>query len=172
MQVAGCVYRSYSVICRSLIFFDFFLAQGPKEGLFSHMWRMIWQETTDVAVVVMLTKITELGRPKCFQYFPVVDGETWTIKDEGEFGDSFHATISLSETKKDEKSATVVRKFLMTVGDKTKVVWHLLFKGWPDYNVPEGDDKRALLELIKLANEKNTGPENPMIVHCKRLAMA
>jgi protein-tyrosine phosphatase len=129
---------------------------------------MIWQETTEVAVVVMLTKITELGRPKCFQYFPVVDGETWAIKDDGEFGDSFHATISLMETTKDNRSASIVRKFLMTVGDKTKVVWHLLFKGWPDYNVPEGDDKSSLLELIKLANEKNTGPENPMIVHCKR----
>lgn len=140
--------------------------QGPKEGHFSHIWRMIWQETNDVAVVVMLTKTTELGRPKCSQYFPEDDGETWEIKDQGEFNDSFHATVSLLEKKKDLRSACTVRKLSMTVGDKSKIVWHLLFKGWPDYNVPEGDDKSALLELIKFANEKNTGPENPLIVHC------
>jgi protein-tyrosine phosphatase len=160
-------FRSCYLICRSLTFSLCSTLQGPKESQFSHMWRMIWQETADVAVVVMLTKTTELGRSKCFQYYPEAEGETWEIKDQGEFGDSFHATVSLLEKRRDLRSACTVRKLLMAVGDKTKAVWHLLFKGWPDYNVPEGDDKSALLELIKLANEKNTGPENPLIVHCK-----
>jgi len=131
------------------------------------MWRMIWQETTDVAVVVMLTKTFELGRDKCFQYFPESSPEPWVIKDEGEFGDGFEATLTLLEKKKDFRSLCTIRKLLMKVGDKTKIIWHLLFKGWPDYNVPEGEDKSALLELIKLANEKNTGPDNPLIVHCE-----
>ncbi|KAF8541961.1 protein-tyrosine phosphatase-like protein [Trichophaea hybrida] len=140
--------------------------QGPKQGQFNHMWRMIWQETGDVAVVVMLTKTFELGRDKCFQYFPEDDPEPWEIRDDGEFGDGFNATVALLEKKKDPRSSCTVRKLLMKVGDKQKIVWHLLFKGWPDYNVPEGDEKSALLELIKLANEKNSGPDNPLIVHC------
>jgi protein-tyrosine phosphatase len=140
--------------------------QGPKEGQLNHMWRMIWQETSEVAVVVMLTKTYELGRDKCFQYFPDNDPTPWNIRDDGEFGDGFEATVTLVEKKKDVKSACTVRKLLMTVGEKKKIVWHLFFKGWPDYNVPEGDDKSALMELIKLANEKNTGPDNPLIVHC------
>lgn len=138
--------------------------QGPRQAQLSHFWRMIWHETTDVAVVVMLTKTFELGRDKCFQYFPEDDPEPWEIKDDGEFGDDFSATVTL--LNKDTRNSCTLRKLAMKVGDQTKIVWHLLFKGWPDYNVPEGDDRSALLELIKLANEKNTGPENPMIVHC------
>lgn len=115
----------------------------------------------------MLTKTFELGRDKCFQYFPENDTEHLEIRDDGEFGDSFDATVTLLEKKRDPKSSCSVRKLLLKVGDRPKIVWHLLFKGWPDYNVPEGDDKSALLELIKLANEKNSGPDNPLIVHCR-----
>ena len=141
--------------------------QGPKAAQYSHFWRMIWQETGPVAVVVMLTKTLELGRDKCFQYFPDADTEPWEVRDDvGEFGDGFHATVTLQSKKRDPRSACTVRKLIMCVGNETKVVWHLFFKGWPDYNVPEGDDKSALLELIKLANEKNLGNENPLIVHC------
>ncbi|KAL7272588.1 hypothetical protein RUND412_004598 [Rhizina undulata] len=140
--------------------------QGPRRGQFNHLWRMVWQETTEVAVIVMLTKTLELGRDKCFQYFPEKpDEEPWNIDDD-EFGDGFSATIKLLEKYKDSKSSCAVRKMMMRVGEEERIVWHLLFKGWPDYNVPEGDNKNALLELIRLANEKNSGPQNPLIVHC------
>ncbi|KAI5806222.1 protein-tyrosine phosphatase-like protein [Geopyxis carbonaria] len=127
---------------------------------------MVWQETGDVAVIVMLTKTFELGRDKCFQYFPENDPEPWEIRDDGEFNDGFRATVTLLEKTKDRRSSCTLRKLELRVGDRSKIVWHMLFKGWPDYNVPEGDDKIALLELIRLANEKNSGPENPLIVHC------
>ncbi|KAG0642863.1 protein-tyrosine phosphatase-like protein [Tuber brumale] len=141
--------------------------QGPKEGQFNHIWRMVWQETSDVAVIVMLTKTFELGRDKCFQYFPEkLDDKPWTVDGDEEFGDGFKATISLLEKTKDKRSSCTVRKISLKVGEKEKIVWHLLFKGWPDFNVPEGDDRSALLEAIKLANEKNSGPQNPLIVHC------
>ncbi|CCX33241.1 Similar to Tyrosine-protein phosphatase 3; acc. no. P32587 [Pyronema omphalodes CBS 100304] len=140
--------------------------QGPRKVLVGHMWRMIWQETSDVAVLVMLTKIFEAGRDKCFQYYPENVDDSVTIVDGGEFGDDFTATITLLEKTTDARSTSDVRKMVMKVGDKEKTVWHLLFQGWPDWDVPEGDDKNALLELIKLANEKNSGPENPLIVHC------
>ncbi|PWW72139.1 hypothetical protein C7212DRAFT_360319 [Tuber magnatum] len=141
--------------------------QGPKEGQFNHIWRMVWQETSDVAVIVMLTKTFELGRDKCFQYFPEkLDDTPWIVDGDEEFGDGFKATIRLLEKTKDKRSSCTVRKISLKVGEKEKIVWHLLFKGWPDFNVPEGDDRNALLEAIKLANEKNSGPHNPLIVHC------
>ncbi|KAH0609517.1 uncharacterized protein H6S33_013003 [Morchella sextelata] len=141
--------------------------QGPKEGQFNHIWRMIWHETDDVAVIVMLTKTFELGRDKCFQYFPEkVEDEAWAINGDDEFGDGFSATIKCVEKTKDKRSSCTVRKLILKVGDKEKTVWHLLFKGWPDFHVPEGEDRNALLETVKLANEKNSGPHNPLIVHC------
>jgi protein-tyrosine phosphatase len=127
---------------------------------------MIWQETSEVAVIMMLTKTTELGKDKCSQYFPEdVGDEPWTMNGE-ESGDDFKATIELLEKTRDKRSSSTVRKILLKVGDKKRIVWHLLFKGWPDYSVPEGEDRGALLEAIKLANEKNSGPHNPLIVHC------
>lgn len=126
---------------------------------------MVWQETKDVAVIVMLTKTLEQGRDKCFQYFPLkVDEDPWIIDGSEDIGDGFHATIRLLEKAKDRKAGCTVRKILLQVGEEEKIVWHLLFKGWPDFGVPEGYDKLALLEMIKLANSKNSGPENPIIV--------
>jgi protein-tyrosine phosphatase len=128
---------------------------------------MVWQETADVAVIVMLTKTFEMDKEKCFQYFPEkLSDEPWVINGDDEFGDGFKATIKLLEKTKDKRSSCTVRKISLKVGDKEKIVWHLLFTGWPDFHVPEGENRNALLETIKLANEKNSGPHNPLIVHC------
>lgn len=131
---------------------------------------MIWQETEEVAVIVMLTKTFELGRDKCFQYFPETaqDG-AWVINGDEEFRDGFKATIECVEKTKDKRSSCTVRKMILKVGDKERIVWHLLFKSWPDFGVPEGEDRNALLGTIKLANEKNSGSHNPLVVHCQRL---
>lgn len=145
--------------------------KGPKEGQFNHIWRMIWQETEEVAVIVMLTKTFELGRDKCFQYFPeTVEDGAWVINGDEEFRDGFQATIECVEKIKDKRSSCTVRKLVLKVGDKERTIWHLLFKGWPDFGVPEGEDRNALLGTIRLANEKNSGSHNPLIVHCQRFS--
>ncbi len=128
---------------------------------------MIWHETNGVAVVVMLTQTSEAGREKCFQYFPMdFENDNFTITGEDEFDDGFNANVKLLESTVDAASRSTIRKLLLTLGDETKVVWHLLFTGWPDFSIPEGDDRAALLELIKLSAEKNSHQENPRIVHC------
>ncbi len=51
-------------------------------------------------------------------------------------------------------------------------MWHFLFLGWPDMDVPKTrEDQRALLELIGLTRDKmgeaEEGKETPpRIVHC------
>lgn len=37
-------------------------------------WRLVWQEKPKA--IVMLCKVIEGGRQKCFQYFPLNEGET------------------------------------------------------------------------------------------------
>ena len=50
---------------------------------------------------------------------------------------------------------------------ETKKFWHLLFEGWPDFLVPEGENRSALLNLIRLSRQKNSdNTTNPRIVHC------
>lgn len=115
----------------------------------------------------MLTQVSEGGRDKCFQYFPLDSTkDTLTINEADEFGDGFKASIQLLELTTDERKRTTVRKLRMTVGDESRIIWHLLFSGWPDFGVPECDDRLALFELLKLSAEKNAKPENPRIIHC------
>ncbi|KAI9757638.1 MAG: hypothetical protein M4579_003362 [Chaenotheca gracillima] len=141
-------------------------SQGPKEGQFNHIWRMIWDETANPAVVVMLTQTYESGREKCMQYFPeTMENNTMTF-DENEFGDNFSAVVKLLEVHSDPISRSTVRKLRLSVGSKSKTVWHLLFAGWPDFSVPEGADRAALVELINLSSRKNTASGSPRIVHC------
>ncbi|KAI9771467.1 MAG: hypothetical protein M1840_002087 [Geoglossum simile] len=142
--------------------------QGPKEGQFNHIWRMIWHETANPAVVIMLTQTWEAGRDKCFQYFPedLTASDELTINDEDEFGDGFKAAVKLLSISEDEGSRSTIRKMALTVGDEEKIVWHFLFSGWPDFCVPEGENQVALLRLIKLSEEHNVVPEKPRIVHC------
>ncbi|KKY30938.1 putative protein-tyrosine phosphatase 2 [Diaporthe ampelina] len=47
-----------------------------------------------------------------------------------------------------------------------RVVWHFLYKKWPDFGVPALEDLDSFFTLMRLSREKNASPENPRIVHC------
>jgi protein-tyrosine phosphatase len=52
-------------------------------------------------------------------------------------------------------------------GSESRKIWHLLFAGWPDFSVPEGDDRAGMLKLVDISRSKNTDNSiNPRIVHC------
>lgn len=141
--------------------------QGPKYSGISHFWHMIWQETKDVAVVVMLTQTAEAGKEKCCQYFPLdTNTKPFQIEPFGDSEDRLKGYVTLVEAIEDPLSRTTIRKLLLSYGDETRTIWHLLFCGWPDFAVPEGDDRQGLLELLKVSVEKNSVPSNPRIIHC------
>ena len=173
---------------------------------------MIWHETNEPAVIVMLTQTHESGKEKCFPYFPEsMDAPTLQVNEDDEFGDGFSATVTLKSVNEDKKTHSTIRELdlvgtdgVMGAGtvagpeaeendqsndndhENHRTVWHLLFAGWPDFFVPESDDRAALLALIKLSehlsregrsdrddgkNDDNTDPSgnksrNPRIVHC------
>ena len=128
---------------------------------------MIWHETTDVAVIVMLTQTHEGTTEKCFQYFPLnAEAGCFTIEPLDRARDTPEGTVTFSDYRLDVDSRTEVRKLSLKIGTETKDVWHLLFSGWPDFAVPEDNDRTALLQLLKLCAEKNPSPSNPRIIHC------
>lgn len=128
---------------------------------------MVWQETTDVAVIVMLTQTHDGTTEKCFQYFPLnAEAGSYKIEPFDKIKDTSEGSVTFKETTSDPDSRTEIRRLSLKFGGESKDVWHLLFSGWPDFAVPEADDRAALLELLKRSAEKNIAPSNPRIIHC------
>ena len=147
---------------------------------------MLASETSTTAVVVMLTQTHEAGREKCFTYFPLDASSSpqEITPDPDDPDDSFRGEITLLSSEEDPRSRTTLRR--MKLRTKTsrdggrgkegneqqqhqeeeeswteKEVWHLLFGGWPDFLVPEGEDRAALLEMITLSIRLNAVAPNP-----------
>jgi protein-tyrosine phosphatase len=131
---------------------------------------MVWHETSSPAVIIMLTRTHELGREKCCPYFPESTEEPeLNINADDEFDDGFAHNLKLVSLTEHEEARAQVRELDMVSGDggEHKKIWHLLFAGWPDFSVPQGSDRDALLKLIEMSREKNADNEsNPRIVHC------
>ncbi len=129
---------------------------------------MVWHETSEPAVIVMLTQTFESGREKCFPYFPEsMDNDTLTIHGENGFHEgSFKADIKLLRIEEHSPTRSTIRQLELVVNNERKTVWHLLFGVWPDFCTPEGDDRAALLRLIRLSAELSGSLRNPRIVHC------
>lgn len=142
-------------------------AKGPKQSGLSHFWHMIWHETGDVAVIVMLTQTHDGLMEKCCQYFPLnAEAGSYKIEPLDKAQDSSEGSVNFLETVSEPDSKIEIRKLSLQFGEETREVWHFLFSGWPDFAVPENDDRAALLKLLKLSAEKNKSPSNPRIVHC------
>ncbi|KAK3321572.1 protein-tyrosine phosphatase-like protein, partial [Apodospora peruviana] len=62
---------------------------------------------------------------------------------------------------KDEKAAEEEEEFV-----EERIVWHFLYKKWPDFGVPALADLESFFTLMRLSRVKNAGPHNPRIVHC------
>lgn len=148
----------------------FIATQGPKSDSLSHMWRMVWHECQSPAVIVMLTKTHESGREKCYPYYPRSPSTPdLKVNAHDEFEDGLTHDLKLVSLLEDEDARAQIREIEMTSedGSETKKIWHLLFGGWPDFLVPEGADRDALVRLIELSREKNAASAtNPRIVHC------
>ncbi|KAK5715688.1 tyrosine protein phosphatase 1 [Elasticomyces elasticus] len=165
--------------------------QGPKDTSVGHFYRMLAQECRHEgpAVVVMLTQTHEAGREKCFQYYPLAAEESplRIPEDEAdEGGEGFGGEVDLTSVEVDEQSRCEVRRLKLRMRKERgemeeKEIRHLLFSGWPDFLIPEGEDRDALIKLVKLSDTLNAATKpttngrthakdeavsNPRIIHC------
>ncbi len=143
--------------------------QGPKLGTTDHVWRMVAEQLRSPAVIVMLTETHEMGMEKCYPYFPEnIDEEPLQIGEDNEFGDGFRAQVKCVDVEERANGAIEMRRLAIDVEgrEESMVVWHLLYRKWPDFGVPALEDIDSFFELMRLSREKNASDDNPRIIHC------
>lgn len=79
------------------------------------------------------------------------------LSEDGSDGKSVNAELG--------ESSTTHQKELPAEYEE-RIVWHFLYKKWPDFGVPAIEDIDSFFTLMRLSREKNASPENPRIVHC------
>jgi protein-tyrosine phosphatase len=150
---------------------NYIATQGPKDTNLNHFYRMLAADVSDPVVVVMLTQTHEAGKEKCFQYYPLSSEESpLPIPSDPDFQDDFHGQVELLKVVEDPTTGSEIRTLRLSTtteetpehSSKQKEIRHLLFSGWPDFLVPEGEDRAALVNLIHLSAVLNQqGPNRP-----------
>ena len=141
--------------------------QGPTDTTSNHFWRMIAETARREhgalgVVIVMLTQTHEAGKEKCSQYFPLSLGDSPMIIPSGpeDWADGWNCHVILRHIREVNKARSVLRAMTLVSSssiDEPLDVGHLLFSGWPDFMLPEGEDRAALVRLIQLSNLQTIG---------------
>ena len=146
---------------------------------------MVWQETRATAIVIMLMDVNEIGRVMFSEYFPC-DPDIPTVSYvDNDSGDEFTAIVSdtavhnwkpqgvlsTMQLNINRKSESQLRSGESQANEEksagtSKEVLHYRFIAWPQYYLPRGDDREALISLSeasRCAEEDRDG--SPRIVH-------
>lgn len=134
---------------------EYIVTQGPIRTTLDEFWAMVWEN--DVRVISMVTKTSEGGREKVYQYWPKAVGESG----------NFRAWV-VTLTAEEDRGAYIARTLVMkdTVSSDERTIRHFQFVVWPDHGVPE-----ETAPLISFRNEVRTalndaGDCGPLVVHC------
>ncbi|RWS15139.1 protein tyrosine phosphatase-like protein [Dinothrombium tinctorium] len=123
--------------------------QGPLKNTAADFWRMVWEN--EAAIIVMLTRLMDDGKEKCYKYWP---------DDLARYG-----LIEVSLEKADYVTNYIVRTFLIKYRGEVRRVVHYHFIVWPDEGVPEPPE--LILNFAKLVRSNpNYVPHKPVVVHC------
>jgi protein-tyrosine phosphatase len=131
--------------------------QGALKETVPEFWKMVWAE--DSRVIVMLTKITEGERQKCYRY--------WSTKRakviEGLDGEPLF-TVTQVATPVLETEELIFRKIAIEhhPSGEVREISHFQYREWPDHGLPKSTEKfRQLLALVD-----DTHATTPIVVHC------
>lgn len=131
---------------------QYIATQGPLKETAEDFWRMCWEQ--DVNVIVMLTRVTENSRIKCYKYWPAESKSK-------RFG-----LFSVKLVNKDKEHGLCSRLIhLIKHGetDEEREIAHFQYKDWPDHGLPSSAATfRHLLHLVDSCHDRR----GPILVHC------
>ncbi|XP_023163375.2 tyrosine-protein phosphatase Lar isoform X3 [Drosophila hydei] len=128
-------------------------AQGPVQDTAEDFWRMLWEHNS--TIVVMLTKLKEMGREKCFQYWPherSVRYQYYVVDPIAEYNMPQYKLREFKVTDARDGSSRTVRQFQ--------------FIDWPEQGVPKSGD--GFIDFIGQVHKtkEQFGQDGPITVHC------
>jgi protein tyrosine phosphatase len=106
-----------------------------------------------VSVILMLTKLKESNREKCFKYWPDSIGEKFKFK----------SLIVELISEKNVENFPIVHRQLKIITENEHIVDFVHFEGWPDYSVPKMEEFSVLQVYVKNLMKDKSGP---LTVHC------
>ncbi|CAH0729535.1 unnamed protein product, partial [Brenthis ino] len=127
--------------------------QGPLPDTTDDFWRMLWEHNS--TIIVMLTKLKEMGREKCHQYWPSdrsVRYQCFVVDPIAEYNMPQYILREFKMTDARDGASRTVRQFQFT--------------DWPEQGVPKsGDGFIDFLGQVHKTKEQ-FGQDGPITVHC------
>jgi netrin-G3 ligand len=127
--------------------------QGPLADTTEDFWRMLWENNCNI--IVMLTKLREMGREKCHQYWPSERSARY----------QYFVVDPLAEYNMPHY---VLREFKVTDArdGQSRTIRQFQFMDWPEQGVPSNAE--GFIELIGQVHKtkEQFGHEGPICVHC------
>ncbi|XP_055931726.1 tyrosine-protein phosphatase Lar-like isoform X3 [Argiope bruennichi] len=127
--------------------------QGPLAETTEDFWRMLWEHNSNI--VVMLTKLKELGREKCHQYWPNERSQRYL----------YYVVDPITEYN---MPLYILREFKVTDArdGQSRTIRQFHFTDWPEQGVPKSGE--GFIDFIGQVHKtkEQFGQEGPITVHC------
>lgn len=127
--------------------------QGPLAETTEDFWRMLWEHNS--TIVVMLTKLQEMGQEKCHQYWP----SDRSIR---------YQYVVVEPVTEYNMPQYILREFKMTDArdGQSRTVRQFQFTDWPEEGVPKSGE--GFIEFLGQVHKtkEQFGQEGPITVHC------
>ncbi|KAM7536152.1 hypothetical protein Aperf_G00000090774 [Anoplocephala perfoliata] len=151
----------------------FIAAQGPKDTTFEDFWQMVWDENSNI--IVMISNFVERGRRKCDQYWPSSGPQTYGNISVQMLSENYLACyvarvflVKYVKCKKICVKCFIFDFVLQHLGiyqsTKERIVRHYQYTDWRDFDVPPSP--LPVLVFIKTTIKEWTPSRGPIIVHC------
>ncbi|XP_024908283.1 receptor-type tyrosine-protein phosphatase F isoform X5 [Cynoglossus semilaevis] len=127
--------------------------QGPLAETTEDFWRMLWEHNS--TIIVMLTKLREMGREKCHQYWPAERSARY----------QYFVVDPMAEYNMPQY---ILREFKVTDArdGQSRTIRQFQFTDWPEQGVPKTGE--GFIDFIGQVHKtkEQFGQDGPITVHC------